>query len=264
MLAICGSLTAGVALFFLDGNQGGVAPGGAVEAVVRTILACFAVLGGVWMTGKAVHGLAWHGFSHGGITGAATAVSTTVMALPNAAGDVSALLRAGGREARAGGVLETLSRPVRRSAPAAGAASANHAGLAIAAAAVGHAAAMSDASPEMDAAIEAAGAADFTRHAGVARVLGEPAMQAAFNRAVGVAVARFAAGEEGRRTVVEATRHLDPAAPPMSQRVADYTTSLAADMRLGDAMAGSSLANLLHNQPPDLAPILGNRAAVTA
>jgi len=86
-----------------------------VEAVVRTMLACFAVLGGVWMTGKAVHGLAWRSFSHGGISGAATAVSTAVMALPNAAGDVSALMRLGGRDSRTAGVLETLSRPVRRS-----------------------------------------------------------------------------------------------------------------------------------------------------
>src|SRR6202035_721474 len=115
VLGFCGSLTAGVALFFLGGNQGGVTPGGAVEGVVRTMLACFAVLGGVWMTGKAAHGLAWRGFSHGGITGAATAVSTTVMALPNAAGDVAALMRTGGREPRTGGVLETLSRPARRS-----------------------------------------------------------------------------------------------------------------------------------------------------
>ena len=71
------------------------------------------------MTGKAVHGLAWRSFSHGGITGAATAVSTTVMALPNAAGDVSALMRLGGRAPRAGGLLETLGRPARRGVAAA-------------------------------------------------------------------------------------------------------------------------------------------------
>lgn len=264
VLAVCGSLTAGVALFFLNGNHSGIAAGGAVEAVVRTLLACFAVLGGVWMTGKAVHGLAWRGFSHGGITGAATAVSTTVMALPNAAGDVSALLRAGGREPRAGGMLETLSRPARRGAPIGGSpAPVNHPGVAIAAAATGHAAAMSGESPEVDAAIAAAGAADFTRHAGVAAVLAEPAMQLAFNRAVGAAVGRFAAGEAGRHAVVEATAHLDHEQPAMSRRVQEYSAALAADARLGEAVAGASLASLLHNQAPDLSPILSSRELVS-
>jgi type IV secretory pathway VirB6-like protein len=265
VLAFSGSLTGGVALFFLDGNVGGASPGGAVEAVVRTLLACFAVLGGVWMTGKAAHGLAWRGFSHGGITGAATAVSTAVMALPNAAGDVSALFRAGGHEPRAGGLLETLSRPARRGAAAShSAAVPSHAGVAVAAAAAGHAAAMSDGSPEADAAIQAATAVDFTRRAGVARILTEPAMQTAFNRAVGAAVGRFAAGDEGQRTIVAATRHLDPARPAMSLRVAEYTTALAADGGLADAVAGASLASLLHNQPPDLAPILQQPRLVTA
>jgi hypothetical protein len=265
ILAVCGSLTAGVALFFLGGNQNVLAPGGAPEAVVRTLLACFTVLGGVWMTAKAVHGLAWRSFSHGGITGAATAVSTAVMALPNAAGDVSALMRAGGRDPRPGGLLETLSRPSRRGAalglpPRAPA----ETGVVVAAAAAGHAAAMSGESSEVDAAIEAAGLADFSRHAGVTAVLEQPAMREAFNHAVGAAVGRFAAGDEGRSIVAEATRYLDSTDPAPSQRVAEYTRVLASDAYLGDAVAGAALASLLHNQPPDLAPILRRRSALAA
>ncbi|HWF58649.1 MAG TPA: hypothetical protein VG520_09875 [Candidatus Dormibacteraeota bacterium] len=257
ILAVCGALTSGVALFFLDGNQGGLTPGGAAEAVVRTLLACFAVLGGVWMTGKAVHGLAWRSFSHGGITGAATALSTAVMALPNGASDASALLRMGGREPRAGGMLDTLSRPSRRAASGASPGRAlGETGVVVAAAAAGHAAAMAGESPEVDAAIAAAGAADFTRHAGVAAVLSEPAMRRVFNEVVGAAVGRFAAGDTGRRVVGEATRHLDGTQPAEAERVAEYTRTLAADPQVGGAVAGAALASLLHNQAPDLTSIL--------
>ena len=101
ILAFCGSLTAGIAMFFLGGTALATSES-AAEVLVRTVLACFGVLGGIWMTGKAVHGLAWRSFSHGGMTGAATAVSTTVMALPNAAGDVAAVLRMGGGAPRTG------------------------------------------------------------------------------------------------------------------------------------------------------------------
>lgn len=265
ILAICGSLTAGVALFFLGGNQDVLSGGGAVEGVTRTLLACFTVLGGVWMTGKAVHGLAWRGFSHGGITGAATALSTTVMAIPNAAGDVSALMRAGGRTPRAGGLLETLSRPgSRRGLGPPAARPVSDTGVAVAAAAAGHAAAMSGESPEVDAAMAAAAAADFSRRGGAAEVLDQPAMQAAFNRVVGGAVGRFAAGAEGRSIVAAATRHLDAGDPAPADRVAEYTAALAADPHLGDAVAGASLASLLHNQAPDLGSILGTRPAFRA
>ena len=262
ILAVCGSLTAGIALFFLGGNQGGVSAGGAAEAVVRTILACFAVLGGVWMTGKAVHGLAWRSFSHGGITGAATAVSTTVMALPNAAGDLSALMTIGGRSPRAGGALETLSRPARRSTAGTGPGQQpSDTGLVVGAAAAGHAAAMWGESSEVDAAMEAAASADFSHHSAVAGVLDDPAAQSAFNRATAAAIGRFASGEEGRHAVVVATGHLDELASP-AERVAEYTRTIAADAQLGDAVAGVTLASLLHNQAPDLSPILRRRTAV--
>jgi hypothetical protein len=120
---------------------------------------------------------------------------------------------------------------------------------------------MAGESPEVDAAIEVAGTADFTRHAGVSTVLGDIAMRGAFNQAVGAAVGRFAAGDEGRHAVAAATRHLDGSAPTESQRVGEYTRALAADGRLGGAVAGAALASLLHNQPPDLAPILRRQAA---
>jgi hypothetical protein len=263
ILAFCGSLTAGIAMFFLGDNRGGMSAAGAAEALIRTLLACFGVLGGIWMTGKAVHGLAWRSFSHGGITGAATAVSTTVMALPNAAGDVSALLRMGGRAPRVGGMLETLNRPARRGAPHVDASRApSETGVVVAAAAAGHAAAVSGESPEVDAAIEAATAADFSRHATVAGVLADPAARRAFNRAVGAAVGRFAGADEGLRVVVDATRHLDGSEPAPSERVAEYTRALAVDDHLGDAVAGASLASLLHNQAPDLAPLLRSRPGV--
>ncbi|HSP66008.1 MAG TPA: hypothetical protein VLO10_07435, partial [Candidatus Deferrimicrobium sp.] len=260
ILAFCGSLTAGIAMFFLGDNLGGMSTAGAAEALVRTLLACFGVLGGIWMTGKAVHGLAWRSFSHGGVTGAATAVSTTVMALPNAAADVSALMRAGGRPPRAGGVLETLSRPARGGgAPIDARRAPTETAVAVTAAATGHAAAMSGESPAVDAAIGAAAAADFSRHAAVAGLLDDPDARSAFNRAVCGAVGRFASGDDGGRAVVEATRHLDSSSPNPSQRVAEYTRALAGDAHLGDAVAGAALASLLHNQVPDLAPVLHPR-----
>ncbi len=262
ILAFCGSLTAGIAMFFLGDSPGGMSAAGAAEALTRTLLACFGVLGGIWMTGKAVHGLAWRSFSHGGITGAATAVSTTVMALPNVAGDASALLRMGGRAPRVGGMLETLGRPSRRGAsPVAAGRPPSETGVAVGAAATGHAAAMSGESPEVDAAMEAATTADFSRHGTVAGVLVDPAAQRAFNRAVGGAVGRFASGDEGMRVVVSATGHLDGFDPEPSERIAEYTRALAMDDHLGDAVAGLALASLLHNQPPDLAPILNSRPA---
>lgn len=262
VLAVCGSLTAGVALFFLGGNAAGLTPGGAAEAVTRTLLACFAVLGGVWMTAKTVHGLAWRSFSHGGITGAATAVSTTLMALPNAAADVSAVVRAGTGTSASGGFLETLSRrPSRTGAGAHGSTGApsSETGVAVAAAAAGHAASMAGESSEVDAAMEAAGLADFSRHAGVAAILADPEMQLAFNRAVGGALGRFAGGDEGRRAVHAATTHLDAYEPETAQRVAEYTRVVAGDAHLGGAVAGATLASLLHNQLPDLTPILRAR-----
>lgn len=265
VLAICGSLTAGVALFFLNGNAAIVSPGGGAEAVVRTLLACFAVLGGIWMTGKAVHGLAWRGFTHGGLTGAVTALSSAVMAVPNAAGDVSALMRAGGRAPRPGGLVETLSRPVARGGGSGGGnPNRSETGAIVAAAAAGHAAAMSGESAEVDAGIEAATRADFSRHGSAPSVLDQPAMCAAFNRAVGAAVGRFAAGDEGRAVVAQATSHLDATNPTPAARVAEYTRALASDSYTGEAVAGAALASLLHNQPPDLTPTLRNRALVSA
>ncbi|MDQ6856700.1 MAG: hypothetical protein M3Z57_06460 [Candidatus Dormibacteraeota bacterium] len=261
VLAFCGSLTAGIAVFFLGDNRGTMSAAGAAEALVRTLLASFGVLGGIWMTGKAVHGLAWRSFSHGGITGAATAVSTTVMALPNAAGDLSGLMRAGGRAANPGGVLETLSRPGRRGAAVVDVPRPlSETGVAVIAAATGHAAAMSGESAEVDAAMEAASTADFSRHAAVAGVLADPASQRAFNRVVAGAVGRFASGDDGRRVVAAATGHLDGSDPGPSERVAEYTRGLATDADLGDAVAGAALASLLHNQTPDLTPVLGSRA----
>ncbi|HEX4578659.1 MAG TPA: hypothetical protein VH498_01530 [Candidatus Dormibacteraeota bacterium] len=264
VLAIGGSLTAGTALFFLNGNHDLLSPGGGAEAVTRTLLACFAVLGGVWMTGKAVHGLAWRGFSHGGITGAATAVSAAVMALPNAAGDVSALMSAGGRPPRPGGLLETLGRPAsRRGAAAPAPARPAETGSVVAAAAAGHAAAMVGESPEVDAAVDAAGSTDFSRHGSAAAVLEQPAMRAAFNQAVGASIGRFAATDEGRLAVAESTTHLDAAGADHPTRVAEYTRAIADDPRTGAAVAGAALASLLHNQAPDLTPILRNRAVTT-
>ncbi len=261
ILAFCGSLTAGIAMFFVSGGQTGPSAPSAAEVLIRTLLACFGVLGGIWMTGKAVHGLAWRSFSHGGITGAATALSTTVMALPNAAGDASALMRLGGRSPRAGGVLETLSRPARRAAPPVdGGRAVSETGVVVAAAAAGHAAAMATESPEVDAAMDAAVAADFSRHATVAGVFADAAAQRAFNRAVGGAVGRFASGDEGRRAVLDATGHLDAGDPAPAERAAEYTRALAADVHLGNAVAGAALASLLHNQAPEVAPLLRSAA----
>jgi hypothetical protein len=260
VLAICGSLTAGIALFFLGGNQDLVSPGGGAEAVTRTLLACFAVLGGVWMTGKAAHGLAWRGFTHGGFTGAMTALSTAVMALPNAAGDVTALVRAGGGSVRPGGLLDTLSRSGHRGGvPALASAPGGETGLVLAASAAGHAAAVGGESPEVDAAIGAAHAADFTRHMAPG-LLERPEMRTAFNQVVGAAVGRFAATDDGVAVVRAATRGMHPDEASSAARVAEYTRGLAGS-DLGGAVTGAAVASLLHNQVPDLAPILGHGTA---
>lgn len=258
VLAICGSLTAGIALFFLGGNQDLVSPGGGAEAVTRTLLACFAVLGGVWMSGKAAHGLAWRSFSHGGITGAMTAVSTAVMALPNAAGDVTALMRAGGRSPRPGGLLDTLARSSQRlGGPAGDAAPRPGVGVAVAAAAAGHAAAMAGESPEVDAGIRSAASADFSAHAGASSLLDQPGMRLAFNEVVGAAVGRFAATADGRQALGGLSE-----GEPGAARVGDYVRALAGDDRTGGAVAGAAIASLLHNEVPDLAPILRSRSPV--
>jgi hypothetical protein len=261
VLAICGSLTAGVALFFLGDMHGVLAPGGAAEGVTRTLLACFAVLGGVWMTGKAVHGLAWRSFSHGGLTGAVTAVSTTVMSLPNAASDVAALAGLGGRGGggRGGGMRHASAGVAIRPAAETG-----RSGTDRMMAAVGGGPGVAAASPDAEAAIRSATQADFSRFGGVAAVLGQPAMRLAFNAAVGSAIERFAATDVGRDVVVAATAHLGGADVASSDRVADFTASVAADPQLAGAVAGASLASLLHNQPPDLTAILGARSPVPA
>lgn len=93
VLAVCGTLTGAVALLLLGGPSAGVSVGGGIGVETRTIVASFAVLGGVWMTGRSVHGLAWRGFSHGGFTGALTAASTSVMAVPNLLGSVGGAAR---------------------------------------------------------------------------------------------------------------------------------------------------------------------------
>jgi hypothetical protein len=123
---------------------------------------------------------------------------------------------------------------------------------------------MAGESLEVDAGIDAATTADFSRHGGAAAVLDQPAMRAAFNQAIGAAVGRFAASEEGRPVVADATRHLDPTDPSPGMRVAEYTRGLASDPHLGEAISGAALASLLHNQPPDLAPILRGRAELVA
>lgn len=262
ILAVCGALTAGVAVFFLNGNQSQLSPGGAVEAVTRTLLACFAVLGGVWMTGKAVHGLAWRSFTHGGITGALTAISTTAMALPIAANDVGAVLRASGHRPRPGGVIESLGRAAQYRLGAGGRTDlvGRDAESLVGGAAAGHAAAMAADGPEVRAGIAASQRADYSVHPAASGVLAQPSMRDAFNRAVGGAVGQFAMSDEGRATVVSATRHLDSGGSvSLADRVGEYSRMVAADAHLGAAVSGAALASLMHNQPPDLSPILDGR-----
>jgi hypothetical protein len=59
--------------------------------------------------------------------------------------------------------------------------------------------------------------------------------------------------------VAEATAHLDATGADPAVRVAEYTRAIAEDPRTGNAVAGAALASLLHNQSPDLAPILRHR-----
>ena len=122
VLAICGSLTGAIALMFL-GIHSGILPvgGNAIELEMRTIVACVAVLGGVWMTGKAVHGLAWRGFSHGGFTGAVTALSASVLAVPTLATNVGGMVRSGARLVGGGAGSVPVARSSRATMPWAGA-----------------------------------------------------------------------------------------------------------------------------------------------
>ena len=96
-----------------------------------------------------------------------------------------------------------------------------------------------------------------------AGVLAEPAARAAFNRAV---AQRSADSPTARRAGVRWPRPLPSRRrrPRTVERVAAYTARSPAT-RPGDAVAGAALASLLHNQPPDLAPILGpgGRAAMS-
>jgi hypothetical protein len=80
---------------------------------------------------------------------------------------------------------------------------------------------------------------------------------------VGASIGRFAATDEGRLAVAESTTHLDAAGADHPTRVAEYTRAIADDPRTGAAVAGAALASLLHNQAPDLTPILRNRAVTT-
>jgi hypothetical protein len=256
-LSVCGSLTGAVALLLLGTHLGTIGPGGAVETTMRTLMACFAVLGGVWMTGKAVHGLAWRGFSHGGVTGAVTAASTSLMALPNLAGNMTSALRAGtgGIRFLGGG----RDRP--------GAAGSNPGGIApstdtdaiIGAAATGHAAALAIGG------VVGRGshpAADFASQPATASLLRGSATRDAFNRVLSSAVERYAATDAGRDAVGAATAHLDSDNLGAAERVAEYTRLLARDPVLGNALSGAALAGLLHNQAPDVTPILSARAPV--
>jgi hypothetical protein len=85
-------------------------------------------------------------------------------------------------------------------------------------------------------------------------------MRAAFNQAVAASIGRFAATDGGRLAVAQSTAHLDAAGADHTTRVAEYTRALADDPRAGTAVAGAALASLLHNQAPDLTPILRNRS----
>lgn len=252
-LSVCGSLTGAVALLLLGTHPGTPGPTGAVEATMRTLMACCAVLGGVWMTGKAVHGLAWRGFSHGGITGAVTAASTSLMALPTLGGSMSSAIRAG---AGGGRFLAGGRRPPSAMASVAGGvAAATDTDAIIGAAATGHAAALGDhASPRA--------AADFASQPAAAALLRGASTRDAFNRVLSSAVERYATSERGQHAVVTATAHLDGDHPSTAERVAEYTRLVARDPALGNALSGAALAGLLHNQAPDVTPILSGRTPV--
>ena len=103
ILAVCGSLTAGIALFFLGGNMGGHVGGrrGGGDGPHAA-----GVLRGPRRRLDDRQGSRTGSPGGRSATGASPAprrrVSTTVMALPNAAGDMSALMRIGGAAPRAG------------------------------------------------------------------------------------------------------------------------------------------------------------------
>lgn len=256
VLAVFGALTAGLALFFLGGNANPVSDGGAVEGVTRTLLACMVVMGGVWMTGKAVHGLAWRSFSHSGITGALTAISTTAMALPALARDAGGVMHALGRAPKPGGFLETLSRPSRADGWGGGGGSPGGLGTGriVAAAAAGHTA-RAGANPAAAAAARAAATARFSDHRSVADLLEDDRQRKDFDGAVGVAIGEMALTPQGASAVAAATAHL-PAGADLTERTAEYTRLLAADPIWGNAVAGATLAALLHDRLPELAPLL--------
>ena len=261
VLSVCGALTGAIALMLLGTHPGTPGPGAAIEAETRTLLACFAVLGGVWMTGKAVHGMAWRGFSHGGITGAVTAASTSVMAVPNLAGNLSSMVGGSAGAAANGGVFRRAGRfpgPTGSASPA-GAVAATETGAIVGAAAAGHAASMAAAFD--DGACPAV--ADFASHPAAASLLHTPDARNAFNRALSTAVFQYAASDAGRDAVAATTAHLDANDPTVADRATEFTRLVARDPSLGNALSGATLAGLLHNQAPEVAPILGGRVPVS-
>nr|MDQ2960094.1 hypothetical protein [Candidatus Dormibacteraeota bacterium] len=105
-------------------------------------------------------------------------------------------------------------------------------------------------------------AADFASQPAAAAQLRGASTRDAFNRVLSSAVERYATSERGQHAVVTATAHLDGDHPSTAERVAEYTRLVARDPALGNALSGAALAGLLHNQAPDVTPILSGRTPV--
>ncbi|HZB97725.1 MAG TPA: hypothetical protein VE219_03915 [Candidatus Sulfotelmatobacter sp.] len=217
------------------------------------------LLGGMWFTGKAVHQLTWRHFSHGGVTGALTALSTTAMALPNLAAQAGHLLNGvasgGSRSAGSGGGGRAAAALDAGKLAAGGVSGAAATGVPLAAVA-----AQLATSAAADDALAAAGAssgADFgggAARGGGAIPAGMPGAE--FNRAVGAAIGRFASTPEGEEAVRSATSGLPPSTA-MAERVSHYAEQLAAG-REAVPIAQATVASLMGGALPDLAPILGH------
>jgi len=211
------------------------------------------LLGGMWFTGKAVHQLTWKHFTHGGITGALTALSTTAMAAPGMASLGSSLMSAAGHAPRSGGALDLLASVYRGGGGAAR--GAGSPALTSLAGRAGELASAAAAESPLAAAGAAAGA-DF--RAGLGEGLrADGLLGRHFNRAVGAAIGSFAETPQGASTVVAATAGM-PDESPMAARVAAYTHQVCADPSQAGVVAGATMGSLMGGTLPDLSRVLSS------
>ncbi len=197
--------------------------------VLGPVYALIVLMGGCWFAGKSVHHLTWRHFSHNGITGAMTAVATTVMAVPSAALELNVLGRALGHPPQRGGMLDRLSQiPLQRS------------GWGLLGAAGGRGMAGGFAGALSNGPITSRG------------------MAQQFDSAMETAISDWAATPTGQQGVARATQALGPDAPTVS-RVAHLSRQLRGNPGAARKLADAGFASFANDgtvRMSDVAPVL--------